>query len=160
MKAIIVSGPRWAGVQRIVGRLEEAFSGNVQRAVYFTSRKPMNGEENRRHFNFLSRRSFASMVKQGEFIWVDRQLGISRSELAKSSHLVVGVAPKSAQQLREALTQKGVEALCIFVSAGSSGETESFDHVVRNKKGPESAAAKAILLSESFLKITATFIQT
>ncbi len=100
------------------------------------------------------------MVKQGEFIWVDRQLGISRSELAKSSHLVVGVAPKSAQQLREALTQKGVEALCIFVSAGSSGETESFDHVVRNKKGPESAAAKAILLSESFLKITATFIQT
>jgi len=63
----VISAPSGAGKSTLIERIRPLFPGMLY-SVSCTTRRPRNGEIHGRHYYFLDREIFESMVKQGEFL--------------------------------------------------------------------------------------------
>lgn len=64
---IIVSAPSGAGKTTLVEKMLSRLDG-IRHSVSMTSRSPRKGEEDGRHYRFVSAQAFHEMIEQGEFL--------------------------------------------------------------------------------------------
>ncbi len=120
LKLITVSGPRGAGKEETVKRLQREFP-DLRRVVPHTTRSPRNGEVNGREYHFVSESEFDALIQCGELVFSmemrSQRSGTTRAELAKSPFAVVDITPGGARELRELLTEEGGSVFTVFIHA-------------------------------------------
>lgn len=114
----IVAAPSGTGKTSLVRELI-ARDPAILESVSYTTRAPRPGEQNDRDYHFVDHDTFASMIKNGEFLesaevhgnlygtgqkWIDEQRAAGRN-------IVLEIDWQGAQQVRK----KVPDAICIFV---------------------------------------------
>lgn len=120
-KIIIVSAPSGTGKSTIIGRIIDDVSLNLGFSVSATSRSPRAGEENGKHYYFMSDEEFVRRISAGEFIeWEEVYAGTHYGTLAsevervtgEGRNLILDIDVKGALNVK---SRYGEQALSIFV---------------------------------------------
>jgi guanylate kinase len=120
----VVSAPAGTGKNTLVDRLKKEFSC-ITESVSFTTRKARLGEENGRHYHFVSLEEFQDKVKKNEFLehahLFDHDYGTSKEEIQKAQdagkHVVLVIDTQGALFL-----MKKVTGIFIFIAPPSLEE--------------------------------------
>ncbi|EAX94333.1 Guanylate kinase family protein [Trichomonas vaginalis G3] len=67
-RPIVFVGPSGIGKGTIIGKLRELYPGRFDFSVSHTTRKPREGETDGVQYNFVTRKKFEEMIKNGEFL--------------------------------------------------------------------------------------------
>lgn len=120
-KIIIVSAPSGTGKSTIIGRIIDDVALNLGFSVSATSRSPRAGEENGRHYYFMSDEEFMRRVASGDFIeWEEVYAGTHYGTLAsevervtgEGRNLILDIDVKGALNVK---SRYGARALSVFV---------------------------------------------
>jgi guanylate kinase len=125
-RLLVVSGPSGSGKSSIVSELLDRLG--LEFSVSVTTRLPRPGERHGDHYNFVSRRDFEAMVKNGELLeWAvynNRFYGTPAApiELAVSEgrDILLEIELQGARQIRE----HRPDAVMFFVAPPSMDELE------------------------------------
>src|SRR3989344_664991 len=124
-KWITVSGPAGSGKDTLVNNLITEINmeqpGAVDKVDYYTTRKELRPGEDPGAKYFLTEAEFDEKLRRGELpFWdtnADYRVGIPMSGLEKNEPVIINMAPKYINQLRELVAQKGAEMFSIYLSA-------------------------------------------
>lgn len=120
-KIIILSAPSGTGKSTIIGRLMQDDSLKLGFSISATSRAPRSGEEDGKHYFFLSHEDFMRRVNNGEFVeWEEVYAGTCygtlESEVTRVTesgyNLIMDVDVKGALNIKK---RYGDDAIAIFV---------------------------------------------
>lgn len=130
-RLVIVSGPSGVGKSTLTRRLLESSPVPLVRSVSATTRPPRPGEVDGRDYHFLSHEEFARRRRQGDFLecfevfgrgdWYGTLLDEVTPSLTAGKWVLLEIDVQGAQEV----LKKFPDALTIFISAGSSAETEA-----------------------------------
>jgi guanylate kinase len=129
-RLVIISGPSGAGKSTVVKRLLETCPLPLSLSVSATTRSPRPGEQDGKHYHFLSRSEFLRRRDAGEFLeWKEvygcgDYYGTLRD--ATSSGLAAGqwVILEIDVQGALAVIEQHPDVITIFLHSGSMGELE------------------------------------
>ena len=114
----VIAAPSGGGKTSLVNALLEQDS-RLALSISHTTRGPRPGEENGRHYHFVSRPEFESMAKDGEFMEYarvfDHHYGSNRSSVAKQLQqgldVILEIDWQGARQVRAVFP----DCCCIFI---------------------------------------------
>lgn len=117
-KLYIIAAPSGAGKTSLVKSLIARHSG-ICVSVSHTTRQPRPGEENGKHYHFIEREAFESLIKQEDFLEYAQVFGnyygTSKSWVSQAleagTDVILEIDWQGAQQVREQFTQ----AISIFI---------------------------------------------
>lgn len=120
-KIIIISAPSGTGKSTIISRIIGLDELNLGFSVSATSRKPRAGEENGKHYYFLSPEEFDRLVEEGKFVeWEEVYAGTRYGTLEEEVERVISTGQNLIMDIdvKGALNVKkrfGNRAISIFV---------------------------------------------
>lgn len=150
---IVVSAPSGGGKGTILKRVSEADT-RLRHTVSATTRPPRPGEQDGKHYYFISRPTFDRWVDEGKFAeWADvhgQRYGTLRAELERVRGTGDAVLELDVQGMRSIRTQNP-EAVTIFLLPPS---LEALEERLRNR-GDLNAEALALRLRNAEAEIGA-----
>lgn len=152
-KLIVIVAPSGSGKSTLISKLKKRFP-SLEESVSFTTRKPREGEENGKHYNFITVAEFEKKIGHGDFLehaLVHRNYyGTSKSfvvdKLMKGSDILFDLDVQGADSMRDHF---GAEAKIIFIAPPSLEELENR----LRKRGTESEEVIKIRLKNAALEI-------
>ncbi len=125
----ILSAPSGAGKSSLITALfEQEFSWPMQVSISHTTREPRPGEEDGKHYHFVSKKHFERLIKKNAFYEhaqvFDNYYGTSEQaideQLEKGIDVFLDIDWQGAQQVR----MKKPEVVTIFIAPPSKAELE------------------------------------
>lgn len=140
-RLIIISAPSGAGKTTLVNYLMDK-DLDLEFSVSATTREPRNGEENKRHYHFITGSEFRKRIRNGDFIeweevYRDQLYGTLKEEIErifrKGKNVLFDVDVKGGIKLKNIF---GHKALSVFIKPPSVGELEK-RLILRGSDSPE-----------------------
>ncbi len=124
--AVVISGPSGAGKSTVCRRLAGMYDYSL--SVSVTTRKPRESEEPGRDYDFVSRKVFDEMVRNGELLEHSEHFGncygtpraTVEAALRAGRVILLEIDVNGAEQLKAQLP----DAVAVFLKAPSRAETE------------------------------------
>ncbi|WP_028498090.1 guanylate kinase [Microvirgula aerodenitrificans] len=154
----IVTAPSGAGKTTLVAALLAA-DKQVQLSVSYTTRAPRDGETHGRHYHFVDRTTFESMIDRGDFLEYAEVYGNYygtsetwiREQLSTGRDILLEIDWQGAQQVRRTFP----EAIGIFILPPS---VEVLEHRLRGRgKDDEATMQKRLAAARSEIDHVAEF---
>ena len=154
----IVTAPSGAGKTTLVAALLAA-AKQVQLSVSYTTRAPRDGETHGRHYHFVDRATFESMIDRGDFLEYAEVYGNYygtsetwiREQLSTGRDILLEIDWQGAQQVRRTFP----EAIGIFILPPS---VEVLEHRLRGRgKDDEATMQKRLAAARSEIDHVAEF---
>ena len=154
----IVTAPSGAGKTTLVAALLAA-DKQVQLSVSYTTRAPRAGEPHGRHYHFVDRATFESMIDRGDFLEYAEVYGNYygtsetwiREQLSTGRDILLEIDWQGAQQVRRTFP----EAIGIFILPPS---VEVLEHRLRGRgKDDEATMQKRLAAARSEIDHVAEF---
>ncbi|AVY93367.1 MAG: guanylate kinase [Microvirgula sp.] len=154
----IVTAPSGAGKTTLVAALLAA-DKQVQLSVSYTTRAPRDGETHGRHYHFVDRATFESMIDRGDFLEYAEVYGNYygtsetwiREQLSTGRDILLEIDWQGAQQVRRTFP----EAIGIFILPPS---VEVLEHRLRGRgKDDEATMQKRLAAARSEIDHVAEF---
>ncbi|NLA48753.1 MAG: guanylate kinase [Bacteroidales bacterium] len=140
-RLIIISAPSGAGKTTLVNYLMDK-DLDLEFSVSATTREPRDGEENKRHYHFITTSEFRKRIRKGDFVeweevYRDQLYGTLREEIErifrKGKNVLFDVDVKGGIKLKNIF---GHKALSVFIKPPSVGELEK-RLILRGTDSPE-----------------------
>ncbi len=149
-RLIIISSPSGGGKGTLIQQMLDTVT-NVGYSVSLTTRKPRSGEENGKHYHFVSRAAFEEKVANGEFLEFaevhGNLYGTSLSQIRKMTDAGLDVVLEIDVQGADNVREKVSDAVSIFIlppsfevlkarlMARATEDSEDLDLRLRNSFG-------------------------
>src|SRR5687768_2512012 len=149
-RLIIISSPSGGGKGTLIQQMLDTVS-NVGYSVSLTTRKPRTGEENGKHYHFVSREMFEERIAKGEFLEFaevhGNLYGTSLSQIKEMTDAGLDVVLEIDVQGAENVREKVSDAVSIFIlppsfevlkarlMARATEDSEDLDLRLRNSFG-------------------------
>jgi guanylate kinase len=123
---VVLSGPAAAGKDSICDVLTQWYP-TMHKVITVTTRPPRDGEENGKHYHFISREEFDAIEATDGFVEhatvYDNSYGVPRIEIEDPLNFGLDVIARVDVQGAATLKRLFPDALLIFISPGSIDET-------------------------------------
>ena len=150
-KIFILSGPSGAGKTTLKQELLCLPSINFTYSISYTTRRPLQGEHNKKDYFFISEKQFQKKIEKGDFLeyafvygyycGTDRKY--VENILKKGHNVLIDVDIQGARALRR---QKGFQAVYIFILPPSVAELRK--RLVHRKRDKQKEIEKRLKAAE------------
>lgn len=126
-KVFVISAPSGTGKGTVISRIFE-LRDDVELSVSATTRKPRSGEENGKHYYFLTAEEFDSMIEKNQFleyaVYAENKYGTPLppvlDKINNGKNVILEIEVQGFKQVKE----KMAEAVSIFIIPPTLDELE------------------------------------